>query len=58
MYSRIENQDVTELYMHQLPSGSWHLYQLDVNIAFLHIDFHEEVDMFVPEGVTSPRPNV
>lgn len=36
----------------------WKIYQFDVNIAFIHVDFHEEVYMKVPPSLTVEKPGL
>ena len=36
-----------------IANSNKHLHQFDVDIVFLHVDFHEEAHMTLPLGLTS-----
>jgi len=68
-YNQIEGIDYFDIYFHVAKLTNvglviafsyvhnWHLYQLDVNNAFLHGDLQEDIYMIIPPRIKSVKPN-
>ena len=53
---QVVKMTIVRLVLSLAASQGWHLHQLDVNIAFLHGDLHEEVYMKVSPGLIVANP--
>lgn len=57
-FSLVVKMTTVKGFMEIIAAQNWPLFQIDVNMTFLHGDLNEEVYMKSPSGVHFPHPNM